>query len=76
MIEVRNGIAQIPSSRKRTVKYNVHYSPMLKRWLCDCPDFRYRQMDSGEDCKHIKEYLEVLETASNEQLEEMVYDRD
>ena len=24
------------------------------RWTCTCPDFRYRRLASGEDCKHIK----------------------
>jgi hypothetical protein len=74
MIRVRGGIAHISSSREKSVKYHVHYSPMLKRWLCDCPDFRYRRMDSGENCKHITEYLTCLETASMAELEKILHD--
>ena len=69
MIRVHKGIALIPSSRRKSIKYHVHYSPMLGRWLCDCPDFRHRRMESGGECKHIDYYHNWLESASQEELE-------
>lgn len=74
MIRVRGGIAHISSSSKKSVEYQVRYSTILKRWVCDCPDFRYRRMDSGEDCKHITEYLTRLGTASMAELEKISHD--
>jgi predicted nucleic acid-binding Zn finger protein len=74
MIRVVEGIATVQSMEKRGVSYHVRYSSMLKRWICDCPDFRHRRMDSGEDCKHITKLLYYLETASMEQLEKMIHD--
>ena len=69
-----DGIAHISSSRKKSVEYQVRYSQILKRWVCDCPDFRYRRMDSEHNCKHITEYLTCLETASMAELESILHD--
>jgi len=71
-LEIHNGIAEIPSSRKRGVRYQVSYSHLFKRWMCNCPDFRYRRMDDMTNCKHIDYYLNLLETASTEELENVV----
>jgi len=59
------------SEQKITVRYELLYSRIMKRWLCSCPDYQLRRQAKGEDCKHIRKLKEILETASMKQLEEM-----
>jgi len=47
----------IRSTTDRNVKYTIRYSHLLHRLTCTCPDWIYRRMNSGEDCKHIRGYL-------------------
>jgi len=56
----KNGYS-VYSLRHMSIKWHVAYSKMLKRWICNCPDFRYRRMDKGENCKHINEVIEGIE---------------
>jgi predicted nucleic acid-binding Zn finger protein len=69
-IKSKNGIFFLSSSRKNTVKRHIHYSALMKRWVCDCEDFAFRRMKEGGNCMHIIACLSFIDTASMEQLEE------
>lgn len=69
MITFSDGHFVVPSSRRRVAPYSVRYSGSFGRWICNCPDWWYRHIHDGTDCKHIKQVKEWLETASMEELE-------
>jgi len=69
-IKSKNGIFFIRSDGRRKHDHHCHYSAMMQRWLCDCEDFAFRRMKSGDDCKHITACREFMESASMEQLKE------
>ena len=69
-ITFHEGHFVVPSSRRRVAPYSVRYSGSFGRWICNCPDWWNRKIHTGEDCKHIKQVKEWLETASMTELEE------
>jgi hypothetical protein len=52
---------RVASKSDKTREYIIRWSDLLGRYTCDCPDWVYRRMYVGTDCKHIKEYLETIE---------------
>ena len=74
MITFRDGHFIVPSSRRRVAPYSVRHSGTLGRWICNCPDWWHRKIHIGEDCKHILQVKEWLETASIEELNEADHD--
>lgn len=59
-IKRERGKFTVESETHRGVLYEVKYSKMLHRYICGCPDFRYRKFEQGKDCKHIKAINEAL----------------
>jgi len=55
--EKRPTLAEIASSTGDGSVYHIGYSDIIKRFTCDCPDWQYRRLATGENCKHIKAYI-------------------
>ena len=34
-------------------EYKVFFSLVIQRYVCSCPDFQYRKLQTGGNCKHI-----------------------
>lgn len=62
---------EVTSSQRLHAPYSVRFSRMLNRWICDCPNFRFRHMNEGGHCKHIDEVIELLETAPMAELDRL-----
>ena len=69
-VSFSDGHFSVPSSRRRVAPYSVRCSESWGRWVCNCPHWFHRCIYSGEDCKHITQVKEWLETASMKELEE------
>lgn len=61
----------VTGSSNKPAKYFVEWSPILKRYTCTCPDWRYRKMGDNKDCKHIHCITEVLQFGTKEELEQI-----
>lgn len=70
IIHYADGYWGVQSSTKKPV-YMIWWARSLKRWICTCPDFEYREVSRGKDCKHIKMLKNFLESASIEKLAEV-----
>ncbi len=47
---------QIRSMSDADIRYQISYNHLLGRVVCTCPDFQYRRINTGEDCKHLREW--------------------
>jgi len=68
---IGNGRFAVKSRGHGHDEYLIYWSEIMKRWVCNCPDFQYRRFISKNDCKHIKTLLHCLETASEEDLNKL-----
>lgn len=57
----RGAEIRVPSSSFRGTFYTIKFSPLLHRLVCSCPDFQYRRIRNGENCKHIQNYLREVD---------------
>lgn len=70
IIHYADGYWGVQSSKKKII-YLIYWAKSLQRWICTCPDFEYRKVSAGKDCKHIKMLRNFLESASIEKLAEV-----
>lgn len=66
-----NGRFAVKSRGHNHDEYLLDWSEIMKRWICNCPDFQYRRFVCNDDCKHIKALLRCLETLSDEELNKL-----
>jgi hypothetical protein len=65
-----DGYWGIQSSRNKPA-YLIFWARGMKRWICTCPDFEYREIIAKKDCKHIKMLKNFLASADIDKLEEV-----
>jgi hypothetical protein len=53
---------RVLSESDRSKEYYVHFSKLTKRWECNCPNWLYRASKTGQNCKHVREVLSLLQT--------------
>ena len=70
IIYYSDGYWGLQSSKKKPI-YLIYWAKSLQRWICTCPDFEYRELQPGKDCKHIKMLKNFLSTVSAETLEKV-----
>lgn len=71
MIICTKGVFKIQSQRKKRIVYDVWYSSIMRKWLCSCPDFKYRREALGEECKHIHYVKLFIGSADRKALDEV-----
>jgi hypothetical protein len=71
IIYYEDGYWGVQSSHKKSI-HLIFWSKGMMRWICDCKDFEYRRVQSGDNCKHIKMLLEFMSSASIEKLLEVM----